>query len=108
MGGTKTLTARQEAAWPEAIARLIECGAEGIAPDIRSWSVQWHEESRPGRGHFINATYIDGEIFAQVLMDVYGYPNVPFAELHWIHADSNEECTCPRCQREQAEHEDAT
>lgn len=100
---TNRLTAKQQTAWTEAIARLIECGAEGIARDIGSWTVHWHEETRPGRGHAINATYIDGDIFAQILMDVYGYPDVSFAELIWVHADTDEECTCKRCQRERAE-----
>lgn len=93
------LTARQEAAWPKAIARLRALGAE-VAESVHSWDVIYSEETRPGRGHHINATYVDGEIFAQILMDVYGYPNVSFAELDWIHADSNEECACEPCEAE--------
>ncbi len=89
------MTARQAAAWPEAIERLRKHGQyDSIPADIRSWDVLWSEESRPGRGHALNATYVDGEVFAQVLMDVYGYPNVSIATLDWVHADSNEECDC--------------
>ena len=93
------MTARQRKAWPEAVARLKATGAY-VPNDVRSWTVHYAEETRPGRGHFIDATYLDGEVFAQVLMDVYGYPNVSWARLDWIHADSNEECGCDPCEAE--------
>jgi hypothetical protein len=57
-----TLTERQAAAWPEAIARLRRHG--DVPESIRKWSVTYAEETRPGRGHFIDATYVDGEVFA--------------------------------------------
>jgi hypothetical protein len=94
-----TLTDRQQAAWPEAIARLRASGAE-VPADIRTWSVHYADEVRPGRGHYVNATYLDGETFAQVLMDVYGYPDVSWAALDWVHADANEECRCEMCAAE--------
>lgn len=96
---TAALTERQAKAWPEAIARLAACGAT-VPADLRSRTVHYSEETRPGRGHAINAEYFDGEVYAQVLMDVYGYPNVSFAALDWIHADSDEECSCGPCERE--------
>ena len=96
------LTEKQAAAWPEAIDRLKTCGAQ-VPADIRSWDVIYAEETRPGRGHHVNATFVDGEIFAQILMDVYGYPSTSFAALDWIHADSDEECDCGPCEAERSE-----
>lgn len=93
------LTERQQKAWPEATARLKATGA--YVPDrLADWTVHYSEETRPGRGHAINAEFMDGEVYAQVLMDVYGYPNVSWAQLDWIHADSNEECDCETCEKE--------
>lgn len=100
------MTERQEKAWPEAIARLAHCGAL-LPADIGKWAVDWSEEIRPGRGHSMNAIYVDGEVFAQVLMDVYGYPHISFATLDWVHADSNEECDCEPCKAERSEEESA-
>jgi len=99
------LTEKQVVGWREAIARLTECGAT-VPWDIANWDVIYAEETRPGRGHFINATFLDGEVFAQVLMDVYGYPTVSFATLDWVHADSNEECDCEVCEREREDDEE--
>lgn len=96
-----SLTARQAAAWPDAIDRLRVHGFT-IPADIASWSVDYADETRPGRGHSINAIFLDGEVFAQVWMDVYGYPNVSIAALDWIHADSNEDCDCDPCEAELA------
>lgn len=101
------LTERQAKAWPDAIRRIEETlELQGSVPkDINGWAVHYSEETRPGRGHFVNATYVDGEVFAQVLMDVYGYPNVSVAVLTWIHSDSNEECDCGVCEAERATEE---
>ena len=64
------MTARQAAAWPEAVARVRKhAGYDAIPDDMGSWDVAYSEETRPGRGHAINAT----------------------------HADSNEECDCEPC-----------
>lgn len=95
------LTAKQAAAWPGAVKRLR--AYYPVSENIADWSVVYHEETRPGRGHFIDATLIDGEVFAQILMDVYGYPNVSIAAFDWLHADSNEECDCEPCEVERAE-----
>lgn len=102
---TPALTERQAKAWPEAVARLRE-HYDSIPADLRSWDVLYAEETRPGRGHFVNATWVDGEVFAQVLMDVYGQPNVSIADLSWVHADSDEECACDPCERERAAEDD--
>lgn len=100
---TVTMTARQAAAWPEAVKRARKHAAYSHIPeDVRSWSCDWADETRPGRGHHLNATYLDGDVFVQVLMDVYGYPTVSVAALDWIHADSDEECACDPCIEERA------
>lgn len=96
------LTVRQAAAWPDAIKRLTATGAR-VPADISNWDVHYAAEVRPGRGHYVNATFLDGEVFAQVLMDVYGYPDVSWAQLDWVHADANEECGCGPCEAERAE-----
>jgi len=101
-----TLTDRQQAAWPEAIARLQAAGAR-VPADIEHWSVAYAEEIRPGRGHSISAIHCDGEQFAQITMDVYGYPTTSYAELDWVHSDSDEECDCPPCAAELAEGAEA-
>jgi hypothetical protein len=89
-----TFTERQAKAWEEDVRPvLVRHGIDGL----RSWNLHWAEEVRPGRGHFLNATYVDGEHFAQVLMDVYGSPTVSVAELNWVHADSDEEMECRTC-----------
>lgn len=95
----ETLTERQAKAWPEAIARLTATGAP-VPESITAWNVHYAEETRPGRGHHIDAQFVDGEVFAQVCMDVYGYPSVSWASLDWRHADSNEECDCDTCEAE--------
>lgn len=94
---TARLTERQVKGWSEAIARLRE-HYDGISGSIAAWTVDYAEETRPGRGHFVNAQFIDGEVYAQILMDVYGQPNVSIASLDWIHADSDEECDCDPCE----------
>jgi len=90
------LTEKQAAAWPTAVERLNARGAS-VPSSIAQWDVAYSEETRPGRGHFVNATFIDGEVFAQILMDVYGYPTAAFAQLNWVHADDDEECDCAPC-----------
>ena len=87
-------TERQTKAWREDVAPILE--RHGIA-GLPNWNLHWYEETRPGRGHYLNATYLDGEHFAQVLMDVYGYPTVSVAVLDWVHADSDEELECETC-----------
>lgn len=102
------MTARQIADWPGAVERLQKSAEYNHLPtDPASWNISFAEESRPGRGHAINATYLDGEVFAQILMDVYGYPTVSIAILDWVHADSNEECECAPCVAERADEAEA-
>jgi hypothetical protein len=100
------LTKRQARDWPGAIARL-RVHYPPLPEDIRNWTVDYAEEARPGRGHFVSATYLDGEIFAQVMMDVHGYPSVYIAQLDWIHSDANEECDCEPCLTEAKQENEA-
>lgn len=97
------MTERQKAGWTEAITRLRASGAEVPSESPRCWTLDFADEVRPGRGHHLNAIYNDGEIFAQILMDVYGYPSTSWARFEWEHADSNEECECDFCVAEREE-----
>ncbi|UOE45904.1 hypothetical protein [Agromyces larvae] len=95
------MTERQAAAWPEAIAAINAVDGVDLPEGIGYWDVIWGEETRPGRGHYLDARYNDGEHFAQITMDVYGYPNTSVAELDWLHASGWEECPCG-CNDEEA------
>ena len=94
-----TFTERQAAAWPKAIEEIRRYAPQAPV-DPRQWTLDWADEVRPGRGHFLNATWLDGENFAQILMDVYGGPSVSVADIDWIHANSDEECGCDYCVEE--------
>jgi hypothetical protein len=96
-------TERQAAAWPAAIAeaqRYVDTSTIPADLASRDWIVAWDDESRPGRGHRVTATWCDGEYLVQILMDVYGYPSVSVAELTWLHNGSDEECNCDHCKAE--------
>lgn len=88
------MTERQAAAWPGAVAELNRCAEVDLPTEPYSWSIAWGEETRPGRGHYMDARYNDGEHFAQITMDVYGSPRVSIAELTWLHASEDDECPC--------------
>lgn len=102
------MTDRQAAAWPDAIAeaqRYVDTNT--IPADLRDhyWRVRWDDESRPGRGHTMWASWSDGEYFVDINMDVYGYPRVSVAEIEWLHSSADEECGCERCEAERAADE---
>lgn len=99
-----TLTTAQERDWPLAIARLKASGAD-VPEELAAWDVHYYDEVRPGRGHSISAQFVDGEVYAQILMDVYGYPSTSYATLDWQHADSDEECECGPCVRARDEED---
>ena len=100
------LTERQAAAWPGAVAeaqRYVPCSTIPVDIDHYEWRVTWGDETRPGRGRMIDATWCDGEYYVQIRMDVYGYPDVSVAETRWLHSSSYEECDCTWCEREREE-----
>ena len=98
MSALDRMTERQRTGWLEAIASIRQRDVEVTDdPDGYYWRLDFAEEVRPGRGHYLNATFLDGEYFVQVLMDVYGGPSVSIAALDWIHSDNNEECDCEPC-----------
>lgn len=97
------MTERQAAAWPGAVAeaqRYVKSSHIAVNIDSPYWQVAWAEESRPGRGQALSATWCDGEYLVQVRMDVYGYPSVSVAETTWLHSSSYEECECSYCEKE--------
>ncbi|GAB3125834.1 hypothetical protein [Glaciibacter psychrotolerans] len=102
------MTERQAAAWPGAVAEVQQyVDTSTIPADLENyqWAVHWMEESRPGRGCSLSAVYCDGEYFAQVSMDVYGYPSVAVAEVSWLHNSSDDECECAPCKKEREDDE---
>ena len=102
-----TFTERQAAAWPEAVARVnLHDAYAPEDPTAYGWTLNWHEEIRPGRGHYLDAQFNDGEHFAQITMDVYGSPVVSVATLDWLHSDGNEDCDCDPCQAEREADDD--
>ena len=99
-----TMTARQARDWPTAVAevqRYVDSSAVPVA--IESWQVVWGEETRPGRGHLLDALWLDGEYVAQIRMDVYGAPMVSVAETHWVHSSADDQCPCSHCATEREE-----
>lgn len=99
-------TERQRRHWDDAIQRLRDTGAEvRWEPSHHNWTIKFHDELRPGRGHYIDAIFIDGEILARIMMDVYGYPKTSWAHLDWQHADVFEECDCDCCVNEREDDE---
>lgn len=103
---TTSMTERQLKAWPQAVAeiqRYVDTSTVPTSPNHHDWKIIFAEESRPGRGHQLDATWCDGEYLAQIRMDVYGYPSVSVAEVSWLHNSSYEECECTYCERERDE-----
>lgn len=93
------MTERQAAAWTEAVAELQRFSSS-IPDELGRWDVIWQDETRPGRGQALDARFNDGEHFAQITMDVYGFPRTSVAELEWIHASEDEECPCGHADEE--------
>jgi len=95
-----TMTKRQADAWPAAIAeaqRYVDTSTIPDSLDDHYWRVRWDDESRPGRGRSMWATWSDGECFVEINMDVYGYPRVGVAVLTWLHNGADEDCDCASC-----------
>lgn len=92
------LTPRQATAMPEVVARAARHGVE-VPEDINRWDrVTWHDETRPGRGHMIDALYFyDSTYFVQMLMDVYGAPTISVCSYEPIHNDADDDCDCEPC-----------
>ena len=102
------MTERQSKAWPEAVAEAQKHVTSSTIPENIEdfwWRIVWDEESRPGRGQTLRATWCDGEYFVEVVMDVYGYQAVAVAETRWVHNSSDEECDCEPCEIERAKEE---
>lgn len=91
-------TERQRAAWTEAVAEVQRYVDTSTVPEhLHEWVIEFEDETRPGRGHFVNAVWCDGEYMAQVRMDVYGYPSVSVGAVEWLHSSSQEDCPCAPC-----------
>lgn len=88
-------TDRQAKAWTEAVAEAQKYVPSEIPLELHAWTVDWQEETRPGRGHAFDGVWTNGEHFVQIRMDVYGDPSVSVAELEWLHSSAYEDgCPC--------------
>jgi len=95
-------TDRQRAAWPDAVAEAQRyVGSDTIGSQW--WIVTYAEESRPGRGHDIDAAWCDGEHLVQIRLDPYGRESVSVGEVTWLHSSADEECECGHCTAERDE-----
>lgn len=57
------------------------------------------EEARPGRGHDVLWSYVDGDHAVTGTVDVYGHGGFSVATLDFVHSDADEDCPCSRCAR---------
>jgi hypothetical protein len=101
MGNLEDMTKCQRKDWPKVIEEInrYHVGATDD-PDHYDWHFDWAEEVKPGRGQSFSALFVDGEHFAQVMMDVYGFPTVSVCALDILHNSSDEECPCEFCTKE--------
>lgn len=94
------LTEKQAKAMPEIVAEALRHEAE-VPEDIDRWDyVTWQDEIRPGRGHFVSAIHFSDSRMTQVLMDVYGYPNISVSYVEPIHNSADDECSCDQCEED--------
>jgi hypothetical protein len=103
------MTERQARDWPSGVAeaqRYVDTSMIPLNLKRYEWTVQWDDESRPGRGHAFSAVYCDGEYIVQICMDVYGGPRVAVGETHWVHNGFDEECDCEHCEAERREDDE--
>lgn len=104
------MTERQARDWPSGVAeaqRYVDTSTIPTDLDHYAWTVRWADESRSGRGHALSAVYCDGEYVVQIVMDVYGGPQVAVGETDWIHSGFDEECDCYHCEAERRDAEPA-
>ena len=92
-GDVPKFTEKQKIGWVETVDILREMDI--IVPmdaGHQYWTVKFGDDD------YIDATFTDSEFYVQILMDVYGHAEISWAELDWIHIDSNGECDCAYCE----------
>lgn len=95
------LTKKQEESWPryvEDASRYLD--GYTIKRELHYWVVDYWPETRPGRGHDIEAVYLDGEVFAHLYMDVYGNGSLSVGTTNTVHGSSWDECPCKYCEED--------
>ncbi|WP_251153743.1 hypothetical protein [Cellulosimicrobium sp. Marseille-Q4280] len=101
--GTKASLVNREQA--EAISRDLTIARHEFSVDApHSWwgpgmALHLAEESRPGRGHDITWSYVDGDHAVTGHVDVYGHGGFSVATVDFVHSDDFEDCDCRRCTR---------
>jgi hypothetical protein len=99
--GTRGALVNREQA--EAIVRDLAIARGEFSVDApHSWwspglTLHLAEESRPGRGHDITWSYVDGDHAVTGHVDPYGHGGFSVATLEFVHSDDEEECDCHRC-----------
>lgn len=97
------LTHRQEVRlyeWLTALNKVVESRVR--AHDL-AWIVE--TESRPGRGHNLQALHIDADVCAHLSMDPYGNGDEMVGTVSVDHSTGDEECPCEPCTAERAEED---
>lgn len=92
------LTEQQEARLERWLEELQPFLAAPVYRHRLAWIVA--PESRPGRGHDVQAHYLDGELFACLGMDVYGHGWDAYGTVVVAHNSADEECSCEGCEAE--------
>ena len=92
------MTERQAEGWLAAVDDLRK-HVEDVPHDEHHWTTAYAEEVRHGRGNDLDATWANGEHFAQITVDVYGNWTASIAETEWLHSSSDEECDCEPCEK---------
>lgn len=101
--GTSAAPLHREQA--EAITRDLAIARHEFGADTpHAWwapgmALHLSEESRPGRGHDVLWSYVDGDHAVTGTVDVYGHGGFSVATLEFIHSDDDPDCSCSRCER---------
>lgn len=92
------LTGRQERRLDEWLRDVNTRSEHRVLPHHLAWTVA--PETRPGRGHDVQAVYLDGDIFEHLQMDPYGNGDESRGTVDVVHSDSNDDCDCDDCTTE--------
>lgn len=98
------LTDRQQDRLDEWLTETNTRTEWAVHPHDLAWIVR--DESRPGRGHDVQAWYVDGDVFACLGMDPYGNGWDVYGTVDVEHNSDDEECRCDECIAYRSEGDD--
>lgn len=94
--GVPPLTDRQEARLSEWLNDIhTRLGLHLPGRHALAWNVQ--DEHRPGRGHDIEVSAVDGEHMAWLSIDPYGNGHDGWGMVTVVHNSAADECSCEDC-----------